>query len=100
HDGTYVKIPPRPIHPKPLQKPHPKIYYACTNPSSLQATGERGISALVLGLGGPGKGKDRRLSRQREDRVRSRQFRPSRRGTRRLWHARGLHPLCPEPVRR
>jgi alkanesulfonate monooxygenase SsuD/methylene tetrahydromethanopterin reductase-like flavin-dependent oxidoreductase (luciferase family) len=53
HDGIYVKIPPRPIHPKPLQKPHPKIYYACTNPGTLQTTGERGIGALVLGLGGP-----------------------------------------------
>jgi len=53
HNGTYVQIPRRQIHPKPYQKPHPKLYYACTNPASLQATGERGMGALVLGFGGP-----------------------------------------------
>jgi alkanesulfonate monooxygenase SsuD/methylene tetrahydromethanopterin reductase-like flavin-dependent oxidoreductase (luciferase family) len=53
HTGTYVQIPRRPIYPKPYQKPHPKLYYACTNPTSLELTGKRGIGALVLGLGGP-----------------------------------------------
>ena len=48
-----MQIPRRPIHPKPYQQPHPKLYYACTNPSSLEQTGKRGIGALVLGLGGP-----------------------------------------------
>ncbi|MCM3212890.1 LLM class flavin-dependent oxidoreductase, partial [Bacillus licheniformis] len=31
HDGQYIKIPKRPIHPKPFQDPHPPMYLACTN---------------------------------------------------------------------
>jgi alkanesulfonate monooxygenase SsuD/methylene tetrahydromethanopterin reductase-like flavin-dependent oxidoreductase (luciferase family) len=53
HDGEYVKIPRRPIHPKPHQKPHPPLYMACTRPDTLDAAGSRGIGALVLGFGGP-----------------------------------------------
>jgi hypothetical protein len=53
HDGTYVKIPRRPIHPKPKQTPHPPLYYACTREATLQLAGSRGIGALVLGFSGP-----------------------------------------------
>jgi alkanesulfonate monooxygenase SsuD/methylene tetrahydromethanopterin reductase-like flavin-dependent oxidoreductase (luciferase family) len=53
HDGRYIKIPRRPIHPKPVQKPHPPLYYACTREATLQLAGERGIGALVLGFSGP-----------------------------------------------
>lgn len=53
HDGEYIKIPRRPIHPKPLQNPHPPIYMACTRESTLIAAGSRGIGALVLGFAGP-----------------------------------------------
>jgi alkanesulfonate monooxygenase SsuD/methylene tetrahydromethanopterin reductase-like flavin-dependent oxidoreductase (luciferase family) len=53
HEGQYVSIPPRPIHPKPLQDPHPPVYMACTHNDTLEVAGERGIGALVLGFGGP-----------------------------------------------
>lgn len=53
HDGEYIKIPRRPIHPKPLQTPHPPLYYACTREATLELAGKRGIGALVLGFSGP-----------------------------------------------
>ena len=53
HDGQFVKIPHRPIHPSPLQDPHPPIYMACTKPETLTAAGSRGIGALVMGFSGP-----------------------------------------------
>jgi len=53
HDGKWIKIPRRPIHPKPLQEPHPPMYLACTNTETLTRAGGRGMGALVLGFGGP-----------------------------------------------
>lgn len=52
-NGEHIKIPPRPIHPKPFQTPHPPMYMACTNPDTLARAGQRGLGALVLGFGGP-----------------------------------------------
>lgn len=53
HNGTYIKMPMRPIHPKPYQVPHPPMYMACTRTDSLVMAGSRGLGALVLGFGGP-----------------------------------------------
>ena len=53
HNGKYVQIPRRPIHPKPFQKPHPKMYLACTRDETLLTAGSRALGALVLGFGGP-----------------------------------------------
>lgn len=53
HHGKYIDIPPRPIHPKPYQDPHPPMYLACTRMESLEIAGAGGIGALVLGFGGP-----------------------------------------------
>ena len=53
HHGEYIDIPERPIHPKPVQTPHPPIYMATTRPDSLKMAGSRGIGALVMGFGGP-----------------------------------------------
>jgi alkanesulfonate monooxygenase SsuD/methylene tetrahydromethanopterin reductase-like flavin-dependent oxidoreductase (luciferase family) len=53
HDGKHIKIPPRPVHPKPFQDPHPPIYMATTKPETLVMAGSRGLGALVLGFGGP-----------------------------------------------
>ncbi len=52
-EGRYVTVPPRPIHPKPMQQPHPPLYLACTRTESLLTAGGRGLGALVLGFGGP-----------------------------------------------
>ncbi|MCW0199352.1 LLM class flavin-dependent oxidoreductase [Sphingopyxis sp.] len=53
HDGEYIRIPRRPIHPKPFQDPHPPLYMACTRADALTTAGARGIGALVLGFAGP-----------------------------------------------
>ncbi len=53
HDGDFVKIPPRPIHPSPVQQPHPPLFMACTRNDTLVTAGSRGIGALVMGFGGP-----------------------------------------------
>jgi alkanesulfonate monooxygenase SsuD/methylene tetrahydromethanopterin reductase-like flavin-dependent oxidoreductase (luciferase family) len=52
HHGL-IDIPPRPIHPKPYQDPHPKMYMACSKPDSVKIAGSRGLGALVLGFSGP-----------------------------------------------
>ncbi len=48
-----MDIPPRPIHPKPLQDPHPPMFMACTREETLNQAGEWGLGALCLGFGGP-----------------------------------------------
>ena len=53
HHGQFIDLEPRPIHPKPLQDPHPWLYQACTHNDTLADAGGRGIGALVLGFGGP-----------------------------------------------
>ncbi|MDB5395346.1 MAG: class flavin-dependent oxidoreductase [Rhodospirillales bacterium] len=51
HHGL-IDIPPRPIHPKPYQDPHPLMYMACTRNDSLYTAGSRGLGALVMGFNG------------------------------------------------
>ena len=53
HHSELIDIPPRPIHPKPTQEPHPPMFMACTREESLNQAGEWGLGALVLGFGGP-----------------------------------------------
>jgi alkanesulfonate monooxygenase SsuD/methylene tetrahydromethanopterin reductase-like flavin-dependent oxidoreductase (luciferase family) len=53
HESDIITIPPRPIWPKPYQKPHPKMYMACTREEALRIAGSRGLGALVLGFDGP-----------------------------------------------
>ena len=52
HSGQYIKIPRRPINPKPYQQPHPPMYLACTRGDSLLTAGARGMGALIFGFGG------------------------------------------------
>jgi alkanesulfonate monooxygenase SsuD/methylene tetrahydromethanopterin reductase-like flavin-dependent oxidoreductase (luciferase family) len=53
HHGL-IDIPPRPVHPKPFQDPHPPMYMACTRHDSLHTAGSRGLGALVMGFNGAG----------------------------------------------
>jgi len=53
HDGEYIKIPRRPIHPKPYQQPHPPMFMACTREESLRTAGSRGLGGMVLGFNSP-----------------------------------------------
>ena len=50
HDGRYFKIPERNVIPKPVQKPHPPIWLACTSPDSWNLAAQNRIGALGLTL--------------------------------------------------
>ncbi len=45
-DGTYVKMPPRNVVPKPVQKPHPPLWVACSRRETILLAAELGIGAL------------------------------------------------------
>ena len=45
-DSPHIKIPPRNIVPKPLQRPHPPMWMAGTQPSSALLAAERGLGFL------------------------------------------------------
>ena len=52
HEGHYFKIPPRSVIPKPIQKPHPPLWQACSQPASFKRAGEMGLGVLSMHLGG------------------------------------------------
>jgi alkanesulfonate monooxygenase SsuD/methylene tetrahydromethanopterin reductase-like flavin-dependent oxidoreductase (luciferase family) len=45
-DGRFWKVPPRRVLPKPYQKPHPRLYLACTQAESFTLAAARGIGVL------------------------------------------------------
>ena len=52
HEGHYFQIPPRSIIPKPVQKPHPPLWVACSQPNSFRRAGEMGLGALCFNFNG------------------------------------------------
>lgn len=46
YNGPFYKFPWRNVVPKPLQKPHPPMWVACSQLPTIQMAGERGIGAL------------------------------------------------------
>jgi alkanesulfonate monooxygenase SsuD/methylene tetrahydromethanopterin reductase-like flavin-dependent oxidoreductase (luciferase family) len=54
HEGKYFKMPPREVIPKPVQKPHPPMWVAATQPSTWEVAGQKGIGALGFGISEPG----------------------------------------------
>jgi len=52
-EGKYFKVPPRRVIPKPLQKPHPPIWVASTNPGSHELAGRKGLGLLSFTIGVP-----------------------------------------------
>jgi alkanesulfonate monooxygenase SsuD/methylene tetrahydromethanopterin reductase-like flavin-dependent oxidoreductase (luciferase family)/putative sterol carrier protein len=46
HDGTYFSMPPRNVVPKPLQKPHPPMWVACSRRDTILTAAEKGLGAL------------------------------------------------------
>jgi alkanesulfonate monooxygenase SsuD/methylene tetrahydromethanopterin reductase-like flavin-dependent oxidoreductase (luciferase family) len=46
HDGTYVSMPPRNVVPKPVQRPHPPLWVACSRRDTILLAAEKGIGAL------------------------------------------------------
>jgi len=52
-EGKYVKIPPRNLVPKPLQKPHPPLWMACSNRNSIIQAAKLGMGALTFSFVSP-----------------------------------------------
>ncbi len=48
YDGTWVSIPPRNVVPKPVQKPHPPLWVACSRRDTILLAAELGIGALTF----------------------------------------------------
>jgi alkanesulfonate monooxygenase SsuD/methylene tetrahydromethanopterin reductase-like flavin-dependent oxidoreductase (luciferase family) len=46
YDGPYFKFPLRQVLPKPIQKPHPPLWVACSQLDTIEMAGRRGIGAL------------------------------------------------------
>src|SRR5580658_4636522 len=53
-DGKYFKMPERGVIPKPIQKPHPPMWVASTQPATWETAGHMGIGALGFGISEPG----------------------------------------------
>jgi alkanesulfonate monooxygenase SsuD/methylene tetrahydromethanopterin reductase-like flavin-dependent oxidoreductase (luciferase family) len=60
--GTYIDFPKRNVIPKPLQKPHPPLWVACTQPSTVFSAARLGLGALGFDFTGPDE-----TSRRREE---------------------------------
>jgi alkanesulfonate monooxygenase SsuD/methylene tetrahydromethanopterin reductase-like flavin-dependent oxidoreductase (luciferase family) len=50
HQGRFFNIPPTQIVPKPLQKPHPPMFAACTRPEQAADVGRLGVGALNVAI--------------------------------------------------
>ncbi|MBA0126561.1 LLM class flavin-dependent oxidoreductase [Haloechinothrix sp. YIM 98757] len=50
--GELLAIDPHPILPRPVQRPHPPLYMACTKKDTLKLAADYGVGALVLGFAG------------------------------------------------
>ena len=47
-DGEYVQMPPRNVVPKPVQKPHPPLWVACSRRDTILLAAEKGMGALTF----------------------------------------------------
>ena len=45
-DGRFVQMPPRNVIPKPVQRPHPPLWVACSRRDTILLAAEKGIGAL------------------------------------------------------
>jgi len=48
YDGEFFKFPPRAVVPKPLQKPHPPLWVACSQLDTIKYAAHRGMGALCF----------------------------------------------------
>jgi len=53
HDGKFVKMPQRNVVPKPLQKPHPPLWMACSRRESILQAARLGVGALTFSFVSP-----------------------------------------------
>lgn len=53
-DGASFRMPCRNVVPKPLQKPHPPMWMACTNRDTIRVAARNGLGALAFAFVDPG----------------------------------------------
>jgi len=53
HVGEYVRLAPRNVVPKPIQRPHPPVWVACTRRETIELAAAHGIGALSFAFSGP-----------------------------------------------
>ncbi len=53
HVGPHVRMPPRNVVPKPLQKPHPPVWVACSRRETIHVAAQLGIGALAFAFFDP-----------------------------------------------
>lgn len=49
--GKHYQVPPTPVIPKPVQRPHPPIFAACSRPESVVLAGSLGVGSLNFAAG-------------------------------------------------
>ena len=52
-NGKYFKVPPRRVHPKPIQQPHPPLWMATSSPAGHEVAGRAGVGLLSFTIGVP-----------------------------------------------
>jgi len=50
-ESPTMRIPSRQVVPKPVQKPHPPMWVACTQPATIEFAGDNGLGVLGFGIG-------------------------------------------------
>jgi len=53
HEGKYFKMPARNVVPKPVQKPHPPLWVACSRRETIHLAAKLGIGALTFAFVSP-----------------------------------------------
>jgi alkanesulfonate monooxygenase SsuD/methylene tetrahydromethanopterin reductase-like flavin-dependent oxidoreductase (luciferase family) len=53
HAGAHVRIPPRNVVPKPIQRPHPPVWVACSRRETIHLAAQHGIGALAFAFFDP-----------------------------------------------
>lgn len=57
YDGKYLHMPPRNVVPKPLQRPHPPLWVACSRRDTIHLAATKGIGALSFSFVEPSQAK-------------------------------------------
>jgi alkanesulfonate monooxygenase SsuD/methylene tetrahydromethanopterin reductase-like flavin-dependent oxidoreductase (luciferase family)/putative sterol carrier protein len=58
HDGRYLTMPARNVIPKPVQKPHPPLWVACSRRETIRVAAEKGVGALSFAFVEPEEAKE------------------------------------------
>lgn len=51
--GEYFELPTRNVIPKPVQKPHPPLWVACSSPNMIKVAAQAGVGALCFSFADP-----------------------------------------------